>query len=93
MVMASFSGRVTSAATGRSLNNVRIMIDSSPHEVVDIAALSWGDGDFELDLPDPGNYGVKFVADGYRSKIVNVSVGETDEKIEVSLETTTDGGT
>ena len=51
MAMASFSGRVTSAATGRSLNNVRIMIDSSPHEVVDIAALSWGDGDFELDLP------------------------------------------
>lgn len=84
--MVVLAGRVICAATGRGINNVRIMIDSAPQEVIDIAALSGGDGNFELDLPVPGDYGVAFVAEGYEPRIVVVPVGEGREWIEVSLQ-------
>ena len=85
--MALLTGRVLRGRSGEGLNDVRVMIASSPCEVIDIAAVTWNDGEFELDLPTPGDYRVQFVADGYRNTIVHVSVGDTDKKIEVSLET------
>ena len=84
--MPLLSGRVKDAETGECLNNVRVMVARSPGDVIDIAALTWNEGNFELDLPVPGGYTVQFVADGYQSTMVEVLVDEHDRSIDVSME-------
>ena len=84
--MPSLCGRVLQGSTGEGLNDVRVMIASSPCEMIDIAAVTWNDGRFELDLPVPGDYEILFVADGFRRATRRITITDRGCRVEVTLD-------
>lgn len=61
---------------GKPLENVRVVLDSAPVPVPDIAAMSDDQGEASIWLPAAGRYDISFYADGYKPSHLEMDARE-----------------
>ena len=72
---------------GKILKNTRVYFVESPVEMPDIAALTNDEGEVVMAAPRSGFYRLGFSLNGYKNRIVEVTVNDESEiQLEVNIE-------
>lgn len=67
------------------VTSARVMVETAPAPMPDLAGLTGDDGAFTLGTAGPGRYVVAVYADGYRPARAEVTVRTDDVVVEVRL--------
>lgn len=77
--MASVIRGTVRDSGGAPITGARVLFETAPVPVPDVAVLTDELGRFAVTAPVPGGYELRCVADGYAAALVSAAVGESGE--------------